>query len=154
MNDASYKRLLTHRRIIQDLLVGFIAPRRPAGWADALDFDSLREDPTENVDDDLRRRLGDVVWSIDLRAADGSVETMHVLIEHQSSVDYSMPLRFLNYTSLLYQRLYRDHRGARATPPTRCCTSCSTTAAPGGTRRGRWRGWCRGGTTTEPRSLR
>ena len=57
MNDASYKRLLTHRRIIEDLLVGFIAPRRPAGWADALDFDSLREGPTENVDDDLSRRL-------------------------------------------------------------------------------------------------
>ena len=110
MNDASYKRLLTHRRIIEDLLVGFIAPRRPAGWADALDFDSLREGPTENVDDDLRRRLGDVVWSIDRRADDGSVETVHVLIEHQSSVDYAMPLRFLNYTSLLYQRLYRDHR--------------------------------------------
>ena len=30
------------------------------------------------------------------------------MIEHQSDVDYSMPLRFLNYTSLLYQRLYRD----------------------------------------------
>ena len=110
MNDASYKRLLNHRRIVKDLLVGFIAPLRPAGWADALDFDSLREDPTENVDDDLRRRLGDVVWSIDRRGADGSVQTMHVLIEHQSSVDYSMPLRFLNYTSLLYQRLYRDRR--------------------------------------------
>ena len=108
MNDASYKRLLNHRRIVKDLLVGFIAPLRPAGWADALDFDSLREDPTENVDDDLRRRLGDVVWSIDRRGADGLVQTMHVLIEHQSSVDYSMPLRFLNYASLLYQRLYRD----------------------------------------------
>ena len=48
-----------------------------------------------------------MVWSIDRRAACGAVHTLHVLIEHQSSVDYSMPLRFLNYTSLLYQRLYR-----------------------------------------------
>ena len=113
MNDASYKRLLTHRRIIEDLLVGFIAPRRPAGWADALDFDSLREGPTENVDDDLLRSFDDIVWSIDQRAADGSVETAHVLIEHQSSVDYSMPLRFLNYTNLLYRRRYRDHRWSK-----------------------------------------
>ena len=29
MNDASYKRLLNHRRIIEDLMDGFIAPRRP-----------------------------------------------------------------------------------------------------------------------------
>ena len=76
---------------------GAAPSRRRAG----PDFDSLREDPTENVDDDLRRRLGDVVWSIDLRAADGSVETMHVLIEHQSSVDYAMPLRFFNYRAEL-----------------------------------------------------
>ena len=110
MNDASYKRLLTHRRIVEDLLVGFIAPRRPAGWADALDFESLREGPTENVDDDLSRSLDDIVWSIDRRAADGGVQTVHVLIEHQSSVDYAMALRFLNYTNLLYQRRYRDHR--------------------------------------------
>ena len=108
MDDASYKRLLNHRRIMQDLLIGFIAPRRPAGWAGALDFGSLRELPTENITDELRRRLGDVVWSIDRRAGDGGVHTLHVVIEHQSDVDYSMPLRFLNYTSLLYQRLYRD----------------------------------------------
>ena len=110
MDDASYKRLLNHRRIVKDLLLGFIAPQRPAGWADELDFDSLREDPTEHVDDDLRRRLSDVVWSIDRRSDDGRRHTMRVLIEHQSSIDYSMPLRFLNYASLLYQRLYRDHR--------------------------------------------
>ena len=108
MDDPAYKRLLTHQRIVKDLLIGFIAPRRPSGWVDALDFDTLREGPTENVTDELRRRLGDVVWSIDRRDGRGGVHTLHVVIEHQSSVDYSMPLRFLNYTSLLYQRLYRE----------------------------------------------
>ena len=108
MDDPSYKRLLKHKRIVKDLLSGFIAPQRAAGWAGALDFDSLREGPTEEITDELRRRLGDVVWSIDRRDGHGGVQTLHVVIEHQSSVDYSMPLRFLNYTSLLYQRLYRD----------------------------------------------
>ncbi len=70
-----------------------------------LDLDSLSEGPTEHVNDELRRRHDDVVWSIGRR---GGEQRLHVLIEHQSSVDYSMPLRFLNYTSLLYQRLYRD----------------------------------------------
>ena len=90
MDDASYKRLLNHRRIMQDLLIGFIAPRRPAGWADALDFGSLRELPTENITDELRRRLGDVVWSIDRRAGDGRVHTLHVVIEHQAEVEQSV----------------------------------------------------------------
>ena len=110
MNDESYKRLLYHRRTVKDLILGFIARLRPAGWADSLIFDSLREGPAEYVTDDLRRRLSDVVWSIDRRAADGSVRTIQVLIEHQSSVDHSMPMRFLNYSSLMYQRKYRDRR--------------------------------------------
>ena len=108
MDDPAYKRLLTHRRVVKDLLIGFIAPQRGLEWAGALYFDTLREGPTENVTDELRRRLGDVVWSIDRRDGRGGVQTLHVVIEHQSSVDYSMPLRFLNYTSLLYQRLYHD----------------------------------------------
>ena len=108
MDDPAYKRLLTHRRIVRDLVIGFIAPLRPAGWAEALDFATLRDGATENVTDALRRRLGDVVWSIDRSDGRGGVQTLHVVIEHQSSVDYSMPLRFLNYASLLYQRLYRD----------------------------------------------
>ena len=120
MDDPAYKRLLTHRRIVWDLLIGFIAPLRPAGWADALDFSTLRDGATENVTDALRRRLGDVVWSIDRSDGHGGVQTLHVVIEHQSRVDYSMPLRFLNYTSLLYQRLYRDRttwsKGDRADP--------------------------------------
>ena len=61
-----------------------------------------------------------MVWSIDRSDGRGGVQTLHVVIEHQSSVDYSMPLRFLNYTSLLYQRLYRDRitwsRDDRADP--------------------------------------
>ncbi len=120
MDDPAYKRLLTHQRIARDLLIGFIAPLRPAGWAQALDFATLRDGATENVTDALRRRLGDVVWSIDRSDGHGGVQTLHVVIEHQSSVDYSMPLRFLNYTSLLYQRLYRDRttwsKGDQADP--------------------------------------
>ena len=122
MDDPSYKRLLEHQRIVKDLLIGFIAPRRPAGWAAALDFDTLREGATENVTDELRRRLGDVVWSIDRRDGRGGVQTLHLLLEHQLSVDYSMPLRFLNYTSLLYQRLYGRggvHDNAGGTPAAR-----------------------------------
>ena len=92
MDDPAYKRLLTHRRIVWDLLIGFIAPLRPAGWADALDFATLRDGATENVTDALRRRLGDVVWSIDRSDGHGGVQTLHVVIEHQSRVDYSMPL--------------------------------------------------------------
>ncbi len=110
MDDASYKRLLNHKRIVEDLLIGFIAPRRPPAWAAALDFDSLREGATEGISDALRSRLGDLTWSIDRRDDSGGAHTLHLVIEHQSSVHYGMPLRFLNYSTLLYQRRYRDRK--------------------------------------------
>lgn len=120
MDDPAYKRLLEHRRIVADLLVGFIAPRRRTGWDGSLRLRTLRTGPTETVTDMLRRRLGDVVWSVDRDDGRGGVHTLHLVIEHQSSVDYGMPLRFLNYASLLYQRRYRDvvrwRRGRLADP--------------------------------------
>ena len=41
------------------------------------------------------------------------MHTLHLVIEHQSSVHYGMPLRFLNYSNLLYQRRYRDRTNWR-----------------------------------------
>ena len=113
MDDASYKRLLNHQRSVKDLLLGFIAPRRGSQWAAALDFDSLREGATEGISDALRSRLGDLTWSIDRRDRRGRAHTLHLVIEHQSSIDYGMPLRFLNYSNLLYQRLYHDRKNWR-----------------------------------------
>ena len=49
MDDPAYKRLLTHQRIARDLLIGFIAPQRPAGWAEALDFATLRDGATGDM---------------------------------------------------------------------------------------------------------
>ena len=61
MDDPAYKRPLTHGRIARDLLIGFIAPLRPAGWTEALGFATLHDDATQIVTDELRRRLGDLV---------------------------------------------------------------------------------------------
>ena len=64
--------------------------------------------PTEGVTNDLRRRQQDMAWSVDVVGAGGHRRRLHLLIEHQSTVDHAMALRFLDYGSLLYQRLYGD----------------------------------------------
>ena len=87
MNDPAYKRVLAHARIVKDLVTGCIAPLRPPGWADTLDLASLRPFPTENISDQLRRRLSDVVWQLDRRTGKGAPQTVNLVIEHQSSID-------------------------------------------------------------------
>ena len=58
MHDAAYKRLFSHRRIVEDLLRGFLTGK----WTDALDFTTLEKLPAEFVSEELlRRRTQDCV---------------------------------------------------------------------------------------------
>ncbi len=104
MHDAAYKGLFSCRRMVEDLLRGFVAPE----WSDALDFSTLEKLPAEYVSDDLRQRHGDVVWRVRFR--DERWLYLLVMLEFQSTADPYMAVRILVYTGLLYQDLIR--RGA------------------------------------------
>ena len=113
IHDPFYKRLLGHKRVVVDVVEAALAQRRGAAWLESLDFDTLERQPTEGVTDDLRRRVQDMAWSVEAVDAGGDRRRLHLLIEHQSTVDRAMALRFLDYGSLLYQRLYGDDRRGR-----------------------------------------
>ena len=100
MHDAAYKRLFSHRRMVEDLLRGFIA----GNWTGALDFDTLEKLSAEFVSDDLRQRRGDGMWRVRFR---GEWLYVLVLLEFQSTVDSYMAVRILVYTGLLHQDLIR-----------------------------------------------
>ena len=101
MQDAAYKTLFSHPRMVADLLRGFAAK----GWSDALDFKTLEKLPAEFVSDDLRRRHGDTLWRVRLQGS--SWLQVVVLLEFQSTADRYMAVRLLAYGSLLYQDLIR-----------------------------------------------
>ena len=101
MQDAAYKKLFSHPRMVEDLLRGFAAE----GWSDALDFESLQKLPAEFVSGDLRRRQGDGLWRVRFR--DSRRLYLMVLLEFQSTVDRHMAIRMLVYSGLLYQNLIR-----------------------------------------------
>ena len=115
MSDAVYKAMLAEPRVARDLIEGFVAPWCGDGWLDGVDLDSLAPAPTEIVADDRRRRLVDVAWSARLRGAGGPDEpsSVHFVVEHQSTVDPGMALRFEEYRGLLRQRLVRRRLGGR-----------------------------------------
>ena len=105
MSDETYRTIFAFPRMVEDLLRGFAA----RGWADELDFSTLRKAPAEYVSDDRLRRRGDTVWQAHFR--DG--RHLLVLLEFQSRDDPGMALRILAYTSLLYQELARNERWLR-----------------------------------------
>ena len=101
MQDAAYKNLFSHPRMVEDLLRGFAA----RGWSERLDFSTLERLSAEFVSDDLRQRRGDGLWRV--RFHDDTWLYLVVHLEFQSKVDRYMALRMLVYTGLLYQDLVR-----------------------------------------------
>lgn len=98
--DASYKLMFSMRRIVRDLIVGFV----PDEWLHGLDFDTLEKVPCSYVSDDLRQRADDVVWRL---RVGGEWAYLYLLIEFQSTVDAFMAVRVKTYVGLLYQDLIR-----------------------------------------------
>ena len=112
-DDRSRRQLFTHRRMIEDLLCGFI--EHP--WTRELDFGTLKKLSTDYVTAGLEERIGDVVWEI-RRTPDQPIYLL-LLIEFQSRCDSLMPLRMLSYVALFYQRLVKERplRSGDMLPP-------------------------------------
>ena len=113
MHDAAYKLLFSHRRMVEDLLRGFL----PDGATMGFEFDTLEPLPASHVGRSLERREGDMIWRLRARAAPGAgwVFVM-VLLEFQSRVDWRMALRVLTYTGLAWEGLLRRGKTRRSGP--------------------------------------
>ncbi len=87
----------------------------PAELLEALDPDSLREDPTHYIDDALAETRSDVLYTATLR---GAPVLIYVLIEHQSTQDPLMPFRLLRYVVRIWERWVAAATAASGVAPT------------------------------------
>ncbi len=128
MHDATSKVLYSLPETIK-ALARAMAP----SMADEMDFTQLARLSTEYAATNQRSRYGDMLWEVHLR--DGAA--VLIVVEFQSDVDHTMPLRLLQYTGsawLEWARVRNPGAGdgiplvmpvliyggrARWTPPTR-----------------------------------
>ena len=102
-HDNSYKNLFSHRRMVEDLLKGFVREE----WVQKLDFSTLERVHCSYVSDDLRDRADDVVWKV---CWGKDWLYVYILLEFQSTVDPWMAVRIMTYVGLLYQDLVKEKR--------------------------------------------
>jgi hypothetical protein len=105
-HDPGYKLLVSHARMVEDLLRGFVCE----DWVQGLDFATLEKVSASAVGDDLRERHNDLIWRLRWRAPAGETRWLYVylMLEFQSRVDPWMAVRVLTYVGLLYQDLIRQ----------------------------------------------
>ncbi len=59
--DEGYKQLFSRRRMVEDLLRGFVVGE---AWISEVDFSTLERKGAGHVGDDPRKREGDMVWRV------------------------------------------------------------------------------------------
>ena len=115
LHDKTYKAAFGHRRMVRDFLRLLIAHAPdPHGVLGALRLDTLERLPTEYVGPDLRQRIGDMVWRVQVqpRGDEPDPRWLHLLLllEFQSDIDWMMAARVMNYATHLYLDLDRRRR--------------------------------------------
>jgi hypothetical protein len=106
-HDLSYRLFFTHRLMIRDLLREIV--EEP--WVERIDFDSGALAETSFVSARHESRASDVIWKFQ-RKDGGEPLHVYILLEFQSRPDASMPVRFMGYESLFYQRLMASEPAA------------------------------------------
>ncbi len=95
-HDKFFKETLTRR----ENAVSFFREYLPPEIVSRLDWRTLKIAKGSFVDPELRERFSDIVYEI---RAKGRLLLIYLLMEHQSTVDPWMPLRFLHYMTELWE---------------------------------------------------
>lgn len=85
----------------------------PAGLVASADWSTLTLCPGSFVDEALRERHSDLLFSVSIR---GTQVLVYLLLEHQSSNDRWMPLRLLRYQVRIWDSHLAAHAGDKTLP--------------------------------------
>ncbi|HPH02378.1 MAG TPA: Rpn family recombination-promoting nuclease/putative transposase [Spirochaetota bacterium] len=95
-HDARYKWVFSHPLFVEKFLRSFV--RLP--FVKKLNFEAMERVDKEFVSEEFRTLESDIVYKVPYRE---SCIYIFLLIEFQSTVDKTMPFRFLRYTGELYR---------------------------------------------------
>ncbi|MGQ0507765.1 MAG: Rpn family recombination-promoting nuclease/putative transposase, partial [Myxococcaceae bacterium] len=87
----------------------------PSPLVTALDWATLKVVPGSFVDELLRQRHTDLLFSI--QTSNAVPIHLYILFEHQSGVDAMMPFRLLCYVTRVWERWLKENPKARRLPP-------------------------------------
>lgn len=126
-HDLGYKEVFSYPEFVQQLIEGF-APRNIAGL---MDFSTLQNHSGSYITPLFEEKLEDVVWSVEVvypnsesvHSEQAEVQQqpeqrqriyLYILLEFQSRIDHTMPIRLMHYVACFYDHLLKT------TPLTPC----------------------------------
>jgi len=101
IHDKGYKRILSKKENFLKFLNRFVKK----GWIDSIDPDDLELIDKEFIPKDFREKSADIIYKAKIN---GKEVYFYIILELQSSVDFSMPFRLLVYVTELKKRLFMN----------------------------------------------
>jgi predicted transposase/invertase (TIGR01784 family) len=101
--DSAYKYLFSNKRIFHQFLTQFI----DESFTRKIRLEDIEQVDRSFVSDEFLQRESDIIYKVKL---EGREVYIYVLLEFQSTVDKSIPVRMLLYILQLYDQLYRNSR--------------------------------------------
>lgn len=104
-HDTGYKELFSYPEFVQQLIEGFA----PADMAALMDFSTLKNHSGNYITPLFEEKFEDVVWSVQITWQGITQEIyLYILLEFQSSVDRTMPIRLMHYVACFYDHLLKN----------------------------------------------
>lgn len=115
-HDTGYKELFSHPEFVQQLIEGFV----PNELAQLMDFNTLRLHSGHYITPLFEEKIEDIVWSVEVEWQNTRLNAyLYLLIEFQSTVDTTMPIRLMHYVACFYDNLLKNKTTSisRGLPP-------------------------------------
>ncbi|CAO1661830.1 Transposase (putative) YhgA-like domain-containing protein [Halomonas sp. NYA30] len=104
-HDTGYKELFSYPEFVQQLIEGFA----PAEIAELMDFSTLKSHSGNYITPLFEEKFEDVVWSVNVTWEGVTQEVfLYILLEFQSAVDRTMPIRLMHYVACFYSGLLKN----------------------------------------------
>jgi predicted transposase/invertase (TIGR01784 family) len=100
-HDSAYKYLFSNKKIFHQLITRFV----DLDFAKKITLDSIQPVDKSFIADDLTKRESDLIYQVNLN---GQKLFIYILVEFQSTVDKTIPIRMLLYILHLYDLTYRN----------------------------------------------
>ncbi|AIL66140.1 hypothetical protein NOVO_09155 (plasmid) [Rickettsiales bacterium Ac37b] len=101
-HDSYIKSMMSHTKVARD----FFERRLPEHIKKAVDLDYLEPCKETYFNSDLKRKEVDLLFKTKIAGSEGFLR-LHV--EHQSTIDKTMPLRMLDYTYKIMTEYFKNH---------------------------------------------
>jgi predicted transposase YdaD len=103
VHDRGYKLLLSFGKIFQELMEGYV----DADWKSRLDYSHSQRIDKTFILQGLEKQESDVLYKVPLLGQEKEIY-LFVLIEHQSTIDYSLAFRILVYLTNVWSDIYKN----------------------------------------------